>query len=190
MSFAKFLMLTHVQESRRRRANKRHRCKKQHPIQVSLLLAPFRYLGNVYHVVDSETNDVLNVNVHHKEALANTSRSIIEKYLTLKPSTVEVGSKDSASTVQSISTTPNCPYCGKGLTHDRSHCPLLRTKLVQTIEQRLEDVRANDNEDPEVRSNIISALEAALERRRPATAKKEQSMTVSNQFLIRLVRHL
>ncbi|KAF7782649.1 hypothetical protein Agabi119p4_2025 [Agaricus bisporus var. burnettii] len=129
--------------------------------------------------VDSETNDVLDVNVHHKEALANTSRSIIEKYLTLKPSTVEVGSKDSASTVQSIPTTLNCPYCGKGLTHDRSHCPLLRTKLVQTIEQRLEEVRANDNEDPEVRSNTISALEAALQRRRPATANKEQRMTIS-----------
>lgn len=151
--------------------------------RLACCLRHFDIWGNVYHVVDSETNDVLNVNVHHKEALANTSRSIIEKYLTLKPSTVEVGSKDSASTVQSISTTPNCRYCGKGLTHDRSHCPLLRTKLVQTIEQRLEDVRANDNEDPEVWSNTISALEAALERRRPATANKEQRMTVSNHLL-------
>lgn len=154
-------------------SSQRHRCKKQRLIQVSLLLAPLRYLGNVYHVVDSEKNDVLDVNAQIKDTLANISLSIIDKYLTPQVSTIEVGSKDSASVVRNIPKVLTCPYCGKSLTHDRSHCPLLRTKLVHTIEQRLEELKADDNEDPEVRSNAISALEAALQRRRPTTTNKE-----------------
>lgn len=148
--------------------------------------------GNVCHVVDSETNDTLDPDAQSKGSLVAISRLMIEKYLTPTPSAVDVDSAKPtkevariASAVQNTSTNPTCPYCGKALTHDRSRCPLIRAKLLDTIEKRIEDLRKDESEDTgSIRSHAIEVLEAALRKKRGAEAKKEQSPKVNNDNVL------
>lgn len=126
------------------------------------------------------------------------SRLMIEKYLTPSLSTAtdaaqpaeESDSAELASAVQAACSTatttaapskPTCPYCGKSLTHDRSHCPLIRAKLPDTIEKRIAELREDSSEDPEkVRESAIKVLEAAVQRKRGAEAKKEKDSKVNS----------
>ncbi|KAF9451977.1 hypothetical protein P691DRAFT_287062 [Macrolepiota fuliginosa MF-IS2] len=145
--------------------------------------------------VNSETNDAVTADSQAEASnISAISRSIIEKYLTPSSPSSVVDAEDVAvqlaSAIQASHGTtvkvtalprPTCPYCGKSLTHDRSHCPLIRAKLPETIERRIAELKKDTSADPEgVRAKAIDVLKLAVQRKRGGETKKEKGSTVNS----------
>ncbi|KAJ3566471.1 hypothetical protein NP233_g6986 [Leucocoprinus birnbaumii] len=141
--------------------------------------------------VESETNDAVSPNPDPqvKGSLTAVSRLMIEKYFTPAASknTLEAEAPiEAPSAIQPTSTSqsdvpnviveakPTCPYCGKVMTHDRSHCPMIRAKIPSIIEKRIEELKQDTTDDPDnVRANAIEVLEATMLRKWGTEPKKK-----------------
>jgi hypothetical protein len=77
---------------------------------------------------------------------------------------------------------PMCLYCGKVLTHDRSHCPMIRAKNTDVIEKRIADLREETSGvTDDVRANAIEALElASLRAKHPKGASSNVNTQASS----------
>lgn len=72
---------------------------------------------------------------------------------------------------------PTCPYCGRDLTHGRSHCPVIRAKVPSILEDRIAKLKLDNSEDPEgVRADAITVLEAALQRKFGSETKRNSNV--------------
>jgi hypothetical protein len=98
-------------------------------------------------------------------------------------SAAQLKSKENAPSAPVVQSELTCPYCGKPLSHDRSHCPLLRAKNPELVEKRIFELKQDAAENVDKgRENVIEILQGALLRIGGTKAKKGMTSNVNSKM--------